>query len=33
VTDVIVKRLREDVAELRGELAPTGELYRWVRSA
>ena len=32
MTDVIVKRLRADVAELRGELAPTGELYRWVRS-
>lgn len=31
VTDVIVRRLRRDVAELRGLPEPTGELYRWVR--
>jgi len=31
ITDVIVRRLRSDVAELRGLPAPTGELYRWVR--
>lgn len=30
-TDVIVRRLRQDVAALRGLPAPTGELYRWVR--
>ena len=33
VTDVIVQRLRADVAELRGELAPTGALYRWARTS
>lgn len=31
VTDVIMKRLRADVAELRGEPAPTGPLFRWTR--
>jgi 1-acyl-sn-glycerol-3-phosphate acyltransferase len=31
VTEVIMRRLRADVAELRGLAAPTGELYRWVR--
>jgi 1-acyl-sn-glycerol-3-phosphate acyltransferase len=31
VTDVIMRRLREDVAELRGLPAPTGELYFWSR--
>jgi 1-acyl-sn-glycerol-3-phosphate acyltransferase len=31
VTDVIMRRLRKDVAELRGVPEPTGELYRWVR--
>ena len=31
VTDVIMRRLRKDVAELRGLPEPTGELYRWVR--
>jgi 1-acyl-sn-glycerol-3-phosphate acyltransferase len=31
VTDVIMRRLRADVAELRGLPAPEGELYRWVR--
>jgi 1-acyl-sn-glycerol-3-phosphate acyltransferase len=31
VTDVIMRRLRKDVAELRGVTEPTGELYRWVR--
>jgi 1-acyl-sn-glycerol-3-phosphate acyltransferase len=29
VTEVIVRRLRDDVAELRGVPAPTGELFRW----
>lgn len=29
VTDVIMKRLRDDVGELRGVPAPTGPLYRW----
>lgn len=29
VTDVIMKRLRDDVAELRGVPAPSGQLYRW----
>lgn len=33
VTEVIMRRLRSDVAELRGRTAPTGELYRWVRSS
>jgi 1-acyl-sn-glycerol-3-phosphate acyltransferase len=31
VTDVIMRRLRTDVAELRGLTAPDGDLYRWVR--
>jgi 1-acyl-sn-glycerol-3-phosphate acyltransferase len=31
VTDVIMRRLREDLAELRGEPVPDGDLYRWVR--
>lgn len=30
-TDVIMRRLRSDVAELRGEPAPTGPLYTWRR--
>lgn len=29
MTDVIMRRLRDQVAELRGEPAPTGELYVW----
>jgi 1-acyl-sn-glycerol-3-phosphate acyltransferase len=33
VTDVIMRRLRGDVAELRGRTAPTGDLYRWIRSS
>lgn len=33
ITDVIMKRLRADVAELRGVPAPTGELYVWNRPA
>lgn len=32
VTDVIMRRLRDDVAELRGEVAPTGPLYKWRRA-
>jgi 1-acyl-sn-glycerol-3-phosphate acyltransferase len=32
VTDVIMRRLRADVAELRGLPAPEGELFHWVRS-
>ena len=32
VTDVIVRRLRDDVAELRGVPAPTGELHNWRRA-
>jgi 1-acyl-sn-glycerol-3-phosphate acyltransferase len=31
MTDVIMKRLRSDVAELRGIPAPDGPLYHWVR--
>lgn len=31
ITDVIMRRLRDDVAELRGLPAPTGDLYRWTR--
>lgn len=31
MTDVIMRRLRSDVAELRGLPAPEGELFRWVR--
>jgi 1-acyl-sn-glycerol-3-phosphate acyltransferase len=33
VTDVIMRRLREDVAELRGLPAPTGPLFRWRRAS
>ena len=33
MTDVIMRRLRSDVAELRGELAPEGDLFHWVRPA
>jgi 1-acyl-sn-glycerol-3-phosphate acyltransferase len=32
VTDVIMRRLRDDVADLRGEPAPTGPLHRWSRA-
>ncbi len=32
VTDVIMKQLREDVAQLRDEPAPTGELFHWTRT-
>lgn len=32
-TDVIVRRLREDVAELRGMTAPTRELHQWRRAS
>lgn len=32
VTEVIMRRLRVDVAELRGVPAPDGELFHWVRS-
>jgi hypothetical protein len=31
ITDVIMHRLREDVADLRGLAAPHGDLYRWSR--
>jgi 1-acyl-sn-glycerol-3-phosphate acyltransferase len=31
VTDVIMRRLRADVAELRGLPEPQGDLYHWVR--
>jgi 1-acyl-sn-glycerol-3-phosphate acyltransferase len=31
VTDVIMRRLRDDVAELRGEPAPSGPLFKWKR--
>jgi 1-acyl-sn-glycerol-3-phosphate acyltransferase len=31
ITDLMMRRLREDVAELRGLPAPTGELFKWVR--
>ena len=31
MTDVIVRRLRHDVAELRGVPEPTGPLFRWKR--
>jgi 1-acyl-sn-glycerol-3-phosphate acyltransferase len=33
VTDVIMRRLRADVAELRGLPEPTGDLYRWRRAS
>jgi len=32
ITDVLMHRLRGDVAELRGVPAPRGKLYHWVRS-
>ena len=32
-TEVIMRRLRADVAELRGEPAPDGPLYRWRRKS
>lgn len=32
ITDVIMTRLRGDVAELRGEPEPGGQLYRWTRA-
>ena len=32
VTDVMMRRLRDDVAELRGVPAPTGDLFRWTRT-
>jgi 1-acyl-sn-glycerol-3-phosphate acyltransferase len=31
MTDAIMRRLRTDVAELRGLPAPTGDLFHWVR--
>jgi 1-acyl-sn-glycerol-3-phosphate acyltransferase len=31
ITDVIMRRLRADVADLRGLPAPAGELFHWVR--
>jgi 1-acyl-sn-glycerol-3-phosphate acyltransferase len=31
ITDVIMRRLRHDVAQLRAVPEPTGKLYRWVR--
>ena len=33
ITEVIMRRLRQDVAELRGVPAPEGTLFRWSRSA
>jgi 1-acyl-sn-glycerol-3-phosphate acyltransferase len=33
VTEVIMQRLRSDVADLRGVPAPTGPLYKWKRNA
>jgi 1-acyl-sn-glycerol-3-phosphate acyltransferase len=33
ITGVIMRRLREDVAQLRGLPAPDGALFRWVRPA
>jgi 1-acyl-sn-glycerol-3-phosphate acyltransferase len=33
ITEVIMRRLRTDVAELRGLPAPAGDLYHWVRPA
>jgi 1-acyl-sn-glycerol-3-phosphate acyltransferase len=32
MTDVIMRRLRDDVAELRGLSSPQGQLFRWRRS-
>ncbi|MGI8678162.1 MAG: lysophospholipid acyltransferase family protein [Jatrophihabitans sp.] len=31
MTDVIMRRLRADVAELRGEVEPDGDLFHWAR--
>ena len=31
IADVMVRRLRDDVAELRGEPAPDGDLFVWIR--
>lgn len=31
ITELIMRRLREDVAELRGMAPPAGELFHWVR--
>ena len=31
VTDVIMRRLRHDVAELRGEPVPSGPLFKWTK--
>jgi len=33
VTELIMLRLRDDVADLRGEAAPTGPLFKWARPA
>jgi 1-acyl-sn-glycerol-3-phosphate acyltransferase len=33
ITDVIMRRLRSDVAQLRGLPEPAGELFRWSRSS
>jgi 1-acyl-sn-glycerol-3-phosphate acyltransferase len=33
MTDTIMRRLRADVAELRGRPAPTGALFRWTRAS
>ena len=33
VTDLIMRQLRHDVAELRGECAPSGPLYKWTRTS
>jgi 1-acyl-sn-glycerol-3-phosphate acyltransferase len=33
MTDVIMRAVRDEVAELRGISAPTGEFYRWTPSA
>ncbi len=33
ITEVIMRRLRDDVAELRGLAAPDGELYHWRKSS
>ncbi|MCU1658540.1 MAG: phospholipid/glycerol acyltransferase, partial [Pseudonocardiales bacterium] len=32
ITDLMLRQLRDDVAVLRGLPAPTGPLFRWVRS-
>ena len=31
VSDVMMRRLREDLAVVRGELAPDGDLFFWIR--